>query len=126
MADELASFLDGVVGVVDANSYESMCLWQEYDRQGRRDQWKSGGGGPLVTVGTVGRMPVCISLLVNEVEGNRLLFIDATSTVVDHRMIDAWLQKTMPVTAFEDNDPRKRLNRADAMNFHNVLKVRAA
>jgi hypothetical protein len=71
--EEMDKFLLGVVGVVEANSYESMCLWQEqHERAGKT--WKSGGGGPMVQVGEIADMPVCISLLVNEVDGHRILF----------------------------------------------------
>lgn len=117
---EMNKFLSGVVGVVEANSYEGMCLWREHLEQAGRS-WKAGGGGPMVQVGEIADMPVCIALLVNEIDGHRILFYDATSQVVDHRLIDEWLEKNLPVTAFEDSDPRKRLNSTNAMNFSNVL-----
>jgi len=119
---EIKKFLDGVMGVVDANSYESLCLWRENEHAGyNQREWKQGGGGPLVTIGRIDDRPICISLLVNEIGGHKILFIDATSALVDHDMIDAWLQKNMPVTAFRDNDPREPLNRTNAMNFCNIF-----
>jgi hypothetical protein len=120
MDNELAKFLDGVIGVVDANSYESMCLYMENDREQKRP-WKQNSSGLLETVGIVDGRPVCLSLLTNEVDGHKLLFIEATSQIVDWKMIEEWLQRSMPVTCFDGNDPRRRLNRTNAMNFHNVL-----
>lgn len=32
---EMRTYLAGVVGVVDANSFEKMCLWQDYTDRGR-------------------------------------------------------------------------------------------
>lgn len=118
--DEMDRFLCGVVGVVEANSYEGMCLWQEQHERGGKT-WKEGGGGPMVQVGELADMPVCISLTVNEIDGHRILFVDETSQVRDSRMVEKWLEENLPVTAFEDADPRKRLNSTNAMNFSNIL-----
>jgi hypothetical protein len=117
---EMDKFLHGVVGAVEANSYESLCLWHEqHERAGKT--WKQGSGGCMVQVGELADMPVCVSLFVNEVDGHRILFYDATSRVVDSRMVEKWLKENLPLTAFENGDARKRLNVTNAMNFHNVL-----
>lgn len=128
---EMAAFLESVVGVVEASSFESLCLWREYSQELRKP-WSSGTSGPMVQVGTVVSggedMPVCMSLLVNEVDGHRVLFVNVTSRCVDHDMVRNWLEQTLPVTAFRNGDPRLGLNITDAMNFPNVLprKKRAA
>lgn len=121
---ELTKFLAGVIGVVEANSFESLTLWEEY-HQKRGRPWISGSSGPMIQVGEISGLPVCCSLLVNEIDGYRILFIDATSRVIDHKMIQDWLEANLPVTAFEDNDPRKRLNSTDAMNFSNIFPRRS-
>lgn len=118
--EEMDRFLHGIIGVVEATNFESYCLWKIHHEE-HGDPWKSGGGGPMVQVGEIGDLPVCIALIVNEVKGHRILFVEATSRAVDHDMIRDWLQKNVPVTAFEDNDPRKRLNITDANNFGNVF-----
>ena len=121
---EMDKFLHGIVGVVEANSFESLCLWQE-NREARGQAWVSGGSGLMVQVGSVmsgdEELPVCMSLLVNEVAGHRILFVDVTSRGVDHKMVRSWLEANCPPSAFDDGDPRKRLNLTDAMNFPNVL-----
>lgn len=120
VSDDIRSYLEGVVGVVEANSFESMCLWQRWQEMGK--SWVSTGHGYLATVGHLGDMPVCISILTATVDGEKILFIDPTSQVVDYRMVEEWL-KTHVVTALRDDG---YLNRADAMNFSNVLGRRAA
>lgn len=117
---EMQDFLNGVVGVVEANSFEHHALWR-FNEMSILHQWESARSGLGTTVGKVGKMPVAISLSIDVIDGHRILFYHATSQVVDHRMVEDWLKKNLPVTAFEDSDPRKRMNHADAMNFHNAL-----
>lgn len=116
----MEEFLDGVIGVVDANSYEQHSLWREC-HENRHMTWEQNLSGLGQTVGKIDDMPVHISLLTAVVKGHKLLFIHPTSQVVDHRMIDAWLKDNLPLTAFRDRDPRKWINRVDAMNFSNVF-----
>lgn len=52
------------------------------------------------------RMPVCVSVTWNLLDGHLIAFYDPTSQVVDHRMVEKYIR---------DNCPR----RVDAMNFHN-------
>lgn len=125
MVDEqMSKFLEGVVGVVEANRFEHHALWRFNDERERKLSWVENLSGLGETIGYINKRPVHVSLLTAVVDGHKLLFIDPTSTLVDHDMVRAWLAKTMPVTAFEDNDPRKRLNITDAMNFHNVFPAK--
>lgn len=118
-AKEMADFLAGVVGAVEANSYEQMCIWQDYHKE-HGMSWNARAQGFLETVGHVGDMPVCISLQTVEIDGHKILFYEATSQVVDYRLVEAWLEKTLPDTA-RDEGRNGYLNRTDAMNFHNVM-----
>lgn len=115
---EMTDFLHGVVGVVEANSFEHLCLWQEYRS---RVAWSDRMSGFGEIIGHLADMPVCISLRTSTVDGHKLLFVDATSQVVDWRMVDAWLDKMMPQSARRDNGS---VNRVNAMNFHNVFPRR--
>jgi hypothetical protein len=115
---EMAKFLSGVVGVVEADSYAQHMLWAENRRREKPLKWTGNSRGLMETIGNLGGMPVCVSLFTAEIDGHKLLFIDATSQVVDHRMIDGWLKKTMPPSAFRKDG---YINRTDATNFHNVF-----
>lgn len=119
---ELNSLLSGVVGVVEANSFESMCLWKEAQERG--DAWRESGGGPLVEVGELAGMPICCALSVVEVRGHRILFVDVTSQVTDSRQVEDWLRKTLPLSAFESGDARQRMRLTNAMNFHAAFPPR--
>lgn len=116
---ELSAFLDGVIGVVEANSFEHLMLWQENHK---RLNWSSHGSkGMWFQIGQFGGMPVCVSLHIDEIDGHRIVFYDPTSRVVDNEMVREWLNAILPASC---RDKSARLNITDAMNFHNVLPRR--
>lgn len=121
---EMSEFLKGVAGVVEANSYEILCLWREH--QERKGTWTQRNDGLGETVGHVDDMPVHISLTTAEIDGQKILFIEATSAMVDHRMVTTWLEENLPTSAFRNGDPRQGVNKTDAMNFHIVLPHKSA
>lgn len=116
-------FLSGVVGVCEATSTERHFIWKEYHHDMGRLTWESGGGGPMVKVGEVAGDPVYISLLVDVIAGHKILWVDVTSQVVDHRLVTKFLEKHLPQSAYND---RGYINTVDAMNFWNVLPTRPA
>lgn len=116
--DEVAAILVGVVGVVEATSYEEMCLWHEYTQE-RAQSWEDARQGWLLQIGRMYKLPVMLSVKVNVVKGHRILFINAVSRVVDHDMVDKWLKDNLPATALHPGCDR--VNKVDAMNFHNVF-----
>lgn len=118
---EITEFLDGVIGVVEATSCEKSFLWKQYTEELKIPfEEKSFGLGRIV--GYLDDMPVFISLLIAAVDGHKVLFMEATSQVVDYRLIDKWLNENCPKTAFCGD----RLNKVDALNFHNVFPRGAA
>jgi hypothetical protein len=118
----LAKFLEGVVGVVeDCSSFEGSCIYEKVVKYWGKDAYKQHGMGIMHTVGEIGDMPVCIVLTYNHIKGHKILFVEATSAVVDHRMVRKFLEENLPVSAFEDNDPRKRLNITDTNNWSNCI-----
>lgn len=118
VSETMKVFLKDVIGVVEATSYETSCLWKEY-HQGRKKTWVQGLGGYLPTIGLLGDRPVVLSLLVNTVDGHPILFMEATSQVVDHQMIEDWLKRHLPATALKDDG--KYVNKVDSNNFDNVF-----
>lgn len=119
MDQQLETFLRGTVGICDATSFEELALWQTYHKeQGKSWQQHS---GLLITVGKYMKRPVCISMMPVTIDGHKIMFIEATSQMVDHKMIDKWLDANMPDTARADRGNGKYLNRQNAMNFHNIL-----
>ncbi len=111
-------YLDGIVGVVEATSFEKTCLWRDVvERKG--GTWSSSNGGRMFTVGFVDQRPVCVSFIDATINGHKIMFIEATSQVVDWVMIDNWLKEHLPATALKNDG--KHINKVDAGNFHNVF-----
>lgn len=119
-SSDVIEYLDGVVGIVEANSFENMMLWERNRTQIEPKSWVSSGGGYLVTMGEISSMPVCVSILSAMIDGQKILFWHATSKVVDHRLIDAWFKENLPKSAFRSDG---YVNGTDAMNFHNVFRT---
>lgn len=108
-----ANNYEDVVGIVEATSFESLCLWEKWHQQ-KGYTWIESRSGPLITVGYVsdGR-PVCIAPLIHVVNGKKLMFVETTSLVVDWDMIDEWLYENVP-----NARKGKFLNKETAKNFH--------
>lgn len=118
VSSDMEEFLKEVVGVVEATSYEGMCLWREYHQQ-RKVSWEQSRGGYMPTIGEVAGKPVVLSLLINRIGSRPILFMEVTSVVVDHSMVEEWLKLHLPPTAFKSGG--KYINKVDAMNFHNIF-----
>lgn len=123
ISDEVRDYLYGVVGVVEATSYEKHSLWADYsiesDRSGfgrkkpsRLLRWDAAREGYLPKIGEIAGRPIHLSLLVDVVDGHRLLFWHVTSAVSDIEVVEQWLT---------DNVEAYASNHTNAMNFHNVL-----
>jgi hypothetical protein len=104
---------DKVIGVVEATSFEKQYLWSS-----ATESWRGNQLGETVIVGRLSRRPVCISLTIDVIGGYPILFVEATSQVVDYLMIDNWLLENLPATALKRGG---YLNKVDAMNFYNVF-----
>ncbi|APH74143.1 DUF2786 domain-containing protein [Aquibium oceanicum] len=115
--EELKEFIKGAHGIVEANSFEYHQLYRN-SRTGRF--WEENLSGIGRTIGHIDDKPVHVSLRRAFISGRRIVFIDATSQVVDHEMVREWLKRVMPATAFESSG---RLNMVDANNFHNVVPM---
>jgi hypothetical protein len=117
-------YLEGVIGVVEATGYESLALWK-FHHEEHKESWISGTIGYSEVVGYINERPVCVTLTVNVVRGQPVLFLEASSQIVDHQMIKDWLLKALPRTAFRKNYndiPGEHINMVDSMNFCNVFR----
>ena len=122
---EALKFFEGVVGLVEANSFEKHQLWAlnraKQDGIGVAPRvWVENLAGIGRCIGYVVDMPVFVSLMTATIDGQKILFYEATSQVVDHRMVEAWLQYNMPTTALRPDTPY--LNKTDANNFHTIFR----
>ena len=125
---DLTKFFENVAGVVEATDYEHLCLWQKYHQE-LKHPWIDSREGRFVTVGEVKLVipgvrkhkvfPVCVQMSVDVVDGFKILFMEPTSIVVYHEMVEKWLLENLPMTARRYDG--EYLNKTDSMNFHNVI-----
>lgn len=101
--DEMTRLWKETKLIVEANSYERMTLW---DKWVDKTEWQQHLQGRLVTVGAYRNRAVCVSLVWATIRGKAVCFLEATSELVDWKMIDAWLKKEFP-----------GVRKVDAMNF---------
>ncbi len=79
------------IAVQISSSMETMALYKEFtDLKLKFTQDRS---GPLVTVGNINDRPICIAPLIHVIEGVRVLYVEATSVLVDWEMIDNWIRE---------------------------------
>jgi len=99
---------------VEATHFEALCLWEKNDTRadGGRVEWKENQRGRLVTVGTIGGNPVCVSLFWNFLNGHPVLFYECTSQVCDWNMVEKYIKK---------NCLNPKHTKTNAANFHNLL-----
>lgn len=99
----------GAVGVCSATAFEHLMLWEENERK-KRVTWGQETRAAVVQIGHYSRMPVNVFLRFAVLGGRRVVFWECTSTVIDFRMVEAWLEEMAP-----------GVPRTDAMNFANTV-----
>lgn len=72
------------------SSLETMALYQSYVDRGWT--YKQDMSGPLKTIGKWSSKPVCVAPLIHVINGVRVLYVEATSVLVDWDMIDVWIK----------------------------------
>lgn len=113
--ESLEDVYKNVYGIVEANSFETLELWK-YWHQEKGYSWVQNNSGWLVKVGEVIKdKEVWISPLAHIVNGRKILFVDATSSVVDWNMIEEYLKENVPSAVTRNGI---YLNKEGAMNFH--------
>lgn len=86
--DPLRARLENVVFVAHVTTFEKICLWEKYKND---CTWKADLSGQMCTIGHVAERPICIALSWADLDGQTVLFVEDTSQLVDHKMIDEWL-----------------------------------
>ena len=100
--------LENVKYAVEANSFESMCLWQDWQD---KVKWESKLAGSGVTV--EGCVDSFVSLLITKINGVDVLFYEATSVLVDHTAVERWIMINCPLLTTH--------RMTNSMNFHNIV-----
>lgn len=106
--------------LVEASSFERLCLWQEWHK---KVKWEPSILGCMGQIGTLDGLPVILNVFWVFIEGRLIGFWEFTSEVTDHRMAEKW---------FDTNCKIKRVRglrraRCNAMNFSICMNaIRAA
>lgn len=121
VSDDVRRWMDqhtkNAVYIFEGNSNEELYAWQQY-----KDHWKQENSGFLITVGTLLGRPICISVGAFTLYGQQVFKYEATSMLVDHEMIDEWLNhhfpKLMPAEGYQ--------HRIGGSNFHIIAHAASA
>src|SRR5690348_7087555 len=85
--------------VVEATHNESHLLWEKFSTESlyktelNKYKWDQISPGYMVQVGEFHGFPVNISCFWFRINGVLVMFYEANSRVVDHEMIEKWLEK---------------------------------
>ena len=106
--------------VVEATTFEQLCLWQQ---RGKTLKWEQLGSGWMIQVGNLGTHICNISASWFRIEGQWVMFYYPCSRVSDSEQTDKWLDKHF--TGKWDKGHRRA--RTNAMNFaHCIQAIREA
>ena len=117
-SEEVKRYMDGIEGVLEANNYETLAIWRDAKEHKHFTFEQERNGGYLVTIaraedGTV----ICLSIQLYRLDDKKILVIEPTSRYVDYELVDKWLKKHIPDSAYKDET---RINKTDAMNVGNL------
>lgn len=116
LSSNLEKLLAHVDFVVEATSCETQLLWEKHHRE--HDWASSSSGGYGVTIGKLMDKPVVVTMTFYRIKGYLVGFYEATSVVVDHDMVKAWVERCVKVVA---QSQHSRDRHCDANNFHQCL-----
>lgn len=112
-----------VVFLIEANDNESHLLWEKYHYKTDKDVphvklWEQEFSGYMIKIGELDNRPINVTLSYAKLNGKRILFYNGCSQLVDHKMIEDWLQHFTKDIRWDNNH---RWAHCDAMNFHHCL-----
>jgi len=95
------------VYLVEATTYEKDAL--ERDWRGRIASWQNLAVGRWWQIGTIAKLPICVSISFARLNGKLVGFYQTISRAVDHTKVERWLNTHVCH------------RREDALNFQNCL-----
>lgn len=113
--------------LIEADSAHTLDIWRRFSREaetcgampddykGHSVEWVQYSAGFSCEIGTVADRPIYLDTFANIIEGNLVVFYNGCSQLVDHLMIEEFLEKKAPCM----KDRRNR--HSDAMNAGRVI-----
>ncbi len=115
-------YFKDVVFTVEATHFEQYSLWMIYHNHDvgfGKVGWVEGDRGHGVSIGRISRRPVVVSLNYAWIDGHRVCFYYGCSQLVDHEMVDEWMEARTDHIVTPDRRPAT----CDAMNFGHCLQA---
>lgn len=114
-----------VVFIVEATCYEKHSFWQDYHYKPKYENcfikdWKQECAGVTITIGTCDKRPVCIAIFWDWLDGHKVMFYDACSQVVDHKMVDDWIYHFSKDIKWDNGT---RWAHSDSNNFQHCIEA---
>lgn len=118
--EDITRFTAGAIGFCQTTTEELFGLWSRLvEHRTPAVSWKQ-HMGIGVTIGYIDDRPVHVLLRHVDVAGSKIIFYEATSTVVDYDMVRTFIELIAPpVSAYRNG----RLNHSDTTNMVNLLPV---
>lgn len=82
------------VVVLVSSSYEILGIYEDLTNDGY--EYKQDFSGYLNTVGHISDRPICVTPLIHNIGGVNVLQVEATSELVDWKMIREWVKNLVP------------------------------
>ena len=118
--EEDKKLFEDVFFLVEATDAERFFLWKEND-ESKRVSWEDIMRGYSIQIGTLDKRPVMVTIFYAMLNGKKIMFYEGTSQVVDHKMIELWIQHFSLNNIRWDNGTRWA--HCNAMNFHHCLEA---
>lgn len=103
------------VVVLISSGYDEMGIYRDLTTKGYT--YKQDLSGYLKTLGYVSGRPVCVAPLIHEIGGVNVLHVEATSQLVDWKMIYDWVKSVVPKDIDVFDNPTNMI-----VNFHHYVK----
>ena len=103
---------DKPYGTVDVvvqinSSYETMALFSEFKEHNM--SYKQDMGGYMHTIGHINDRPICVSPMIHVIDGVNVMYVEATSGLVDWDLIEEWIKGIVPEDVRIVTDPTNLL-----------------
>ncbi len=122
---EDAILFKDVVFIVEATSYEQHVFWENYFYKSKYEtliikDWLQETAGKIITIGKCDKRPVCVTIFWAWLDGCKIMFYEATSQVVDHKMVKEWFKHFSSHIKWDGNT---RLAHCNSLNFHLCIQA---
>ena len=103
------------VVVLISSGYDRAGIYKDLTNDGY--SYKQDFGGYLETIGYIEGRPICVLPLIHNIGGVNVLHVEATSQLIDWKMINDWVKNLVPKGTDIFDDPTNLI-----INFHHYSK----